>query len=63
MYKVERIPGDKDRFDSREFEISLFEDGVVIDKGSSYLFEYESMAFNKEQAMQLAKLIRETYGE
>lgn len=54
--KNQNIPND------RQFEVSLYDDMILIERQSNELWDYESTALTKEQALYLAGAIMGTYG-
>jgi len=60
-YQSILLTKDTSRLDDREMELTIFADGVTLEKESNYLYDYECLALNKEQALQLANSILEFY--
>lgn len=46
----------------RKYEITVYEDMVLLERQGVENWEYESMSLTKEQALHLATLIFESYG-
>lgn len=46
----------------RKYEITVYDDMVLLERQGVENWEYESMSLTKEQALHLATLIFESYG-
>lgn len=56
------LPKDGNRPDDRPYEVTAYDDMILIERDSNFLYDYESMALTKEQALYLAGYILGTYG-
>lgn len=61
--RTTKLPKDTTRFDSREFELTILEDGITLEREWNYMYDYECITLNKEQALQLANAILECYNK
>lgn len=57
------LPTNNDRPDDRPYEVTAYDDMILIERDSNFLYDYESMALTREQALFLAGYIMATYGE
>lgn len=57
-----KLPKDVNRPDDRQYEVTAYDDMILIERESNFLYDYESMALTKQQALYLAGYIMGTYG-
>ncbi len=60
--KTTKLPKDGSRPDDRQYEVTAYDDMILIERDSNLLYDYESMALTKAQALYLAGYIMATYG-
>lgn len=60
--RTTKLPANNDRPDDRPYEVTAYDDMILIERDSNYLYDYESMALTKEQALYLAGYIMGVYG-
>lgn len=59
--RTTKLPANNDRPDDRAYEVTAYDDMILIERDSDYLYDYESMALTKEQALFLASYIMQIY--
>ena len=62
-YQSILLTKDTTRLDDREIELTIFQEGITLEKDSNYMYDYECLGLNKEQALQLATNILEFYNK
>lgn len=60
--RTTKLPINPDRQDDRDYEVTAYDDMILIERDGNYMYEYESMALTKEQALYLAGYIMGVYG-
>lgn len=61
VYVNVMLPLDPNRSDDRQFELTVYNEGILLERNANEMYDYESVALSKEQALRLAAFIFASY--